>query len=138
LTSLGQPSKFLYGFRVLALLLHRRCSTEVNQTFHDVWPSPAWASTLHFRGSYTLTEFCQVQNSLCVQILRSPILTALMHGTRAVGVSQTLRRGTRNGIMELSLLDIFNRGRHLYSKDGDHVGHIGPAHSNLLVFDDKI
>ena len=40
MTSLGHPSKFLYGFRVLALLLHRRCSTEVNQTFHDAWPSP--------------------------------------------------------------------------------------------------
>jgi len=25
----------------------------------------------------------------------------LLHGTRAVGVSQTLRRGTRNGIVEL-------------------------------------
>ena len=30
------------GFRVLASLLHRRLSTEVNpgQTLHDVWPSP--------------------------------------------------------------------------------------------------
>jgi len=34
-----------------------------------------------------------VQNSLCVQVLRSSILAALLHGTRAVGVSQTLRRG---------------------------------------------
>ena len=35
-----------------------------------------------------------MQNSLCVQILRSPILAALLHGTRPVGVSQTLRRLT--------------------------------------------
>jgi len=35
-----------------------------------------------------------VQNSLCVQTLRSPVLAALLHGTRVVGVSQTLRRGT--------------------------------------------
>jgi len=33
-----------------------------------------------------------VQNSFCVQILRSPILAALLHGTGAVGVSHTLRR----------------------------------------------
>jgi len=33
-----------------------------------------------------------VQNSLCVQILRSPVFAALPHGTRVVGVSQTLRR----------------------------------------------
>jgi len=30
-----------------------------------------------------------------------PILAALLHGTLAAGVSQTLRRGTRNGITEL-------------------------------------
>jgi len=34
--------------------------------------------------------------------LRSRILAALLHGTPAVGVSQTLRRVTRNGITELS------------------------------------
>jgi len=28
------------GFRVLASLLHRRRSTEVKQTLHDVWPFP--------------------------------------------------------------------------------------------------
>jgi len=34
----GIPANF-NGFRVLASLLHRRCSTEVNQTLH-VLPSP--------------------------------------------------------------------------------------------------
>ena len=52
-----------------------------------------WAGTLYILGgSYPLTEFCQVRNSLCVQVLRSPILAPLLHGTRAVGVSQTFRR----------------------------------------------
>ena len=34
----------------------------------------SWASTLyiHLRGLFPLTEFCQVQTSLCVQVLRSP------------------------------------------------------------------
>jgi len=36
----GTPANF-NGFRVLASLLHRLRSTEVNQTLHDVWPSPA-------------------------------------------------------------------------------------------------
>ena len=58
---------------------------------------------IHFLGALApMTEFCQVQNSLYVQVLRSPILAALLHGTPAAGVSQTLRRGTRNGITELS------------------------------------
>jgi len=62
-----------------------------------------WAGTLyiHFWGSCPLTEFCQVENSLSVQVLHSPILAALLHGTRAAAVSQTLWHGTRDGIMEL-------------------------------------
>jgi len=40
----------------------------------------SWAGTLyiHFGGSYPLTKFCQAQNSLCVQVLRYPILAALL------------------------------------------------------------
>jgi len=34
----GTPANF-NGVRVLASLLQRRRSTEVNQTLHDVWPS---------------------------------------------------------------------------------------------------
>jgi len=41
-----------------------------------------------------------VQNSLCIQVLCSPVLTALLHGTGAMGVSQTLLHGTRNGITD--------------------------------------
>jgi len=36
----GIPAN-INGFHVLASLLHRCCSTEVNQTLHNVWPSPA-------------------------------------------------------------------------------------------------
>ena len=81
-------------FRVLASLLHRHRSTEVNQTLHDVWPSPGLVHYVYILGgSCPLMEFCQVQNSLCVQVLHSSILAALLHGTRAVGVSQTLQCG---------------------------------------------
>ena len=34
---------------------------------------------------------------------RSVVLAALLHGTPAAGVSQTLQHGTRNGITELSV-----------------------------------
>jgi len=57
---------------------------------------------IHFLGLLPLTEFCQVQNSIYVQVLCSRILAALPHGTPASHVSQSLRRGTRNGITELS------------------------------------
>ena len=61
-----------------------------------------WYTIYTFSGALALTEFCQVQNSLYIQVLCSPILTVLQHGTRVVGVSQTLRCVSRNEIMELS------------------------------------
>jgi len=97
----GTPANF-NGFRVLAALLQRRRSAEANQTLHDVWPCPALLHYMYISGvSCPLTEFCPVQNSLYVQVLRSLILPALLHGTPAADVSQTLRRCTRNGITEL-------------------------------------
>jgi len=42
----GTPANFNL-FRVLASLLHRRRSTAVNQTLHDVWPSPVLVRTLY-------------------------------------------------------------------------------------------
>ena len=78
----------VWGTPVLVSLLHRRRSTEVNQTLYDVWSSPALVHYIYIFGGFCpLTEFYQVQNSLCVQVLRSPILAALQHGTRAAGVS---------------------------------------------------
>jgi len=85
----GTPANF-NGYGVLASLLQRRRSPEANQTLHGVWSSPVLAHHIYtFRGSCALTEFCQVQNSLYVQVLRSPILAALLYGTAAAGVSQT-------------------------------------------------
>ena len=82
----GTPANF-NSFGVFASLLHigLRRLTEVNQTLHDVWPSPGLVHFIYIFGdSCHVTEFCQVQNSLCVQVLRSPVLAALRHGTRAV------------------------------------------------------
>jgi len=98
----GTPANFS-GFRILDSLLQRRRSAEANQTLHDAWPSPGLLQYIYiFGGSCPLAEFRHVQNSLYVPVLRSPILAALLHGTEAAGVSQTLRRGTRNGITEIS------------------------------------
>ena len=88
----GTPANF-NGFRVLPSLLQRRRSPEANQTLHNAWPSPGLVHSVYILGGCCpLTEFCPVQNSLYVQVLRSPILAALLHGTHAVFVSETLRR----------------------------------------------
>ena len=70
------PANF-NGFRILAALLQRRRSTEANQTLHDLWPSPG------------LVHYLFIFGSCPVQVLRSPILTALLHGTR-LGTSAKL------------------------------------------------
>jgi len=63
----GTPANFNM-FRVLGSLLHRSRSTEASQTLHDVWPSSALVYYICiFGGSCQLTEFCQLQNSLCVR-----------------------------------------------------------------------
>jgi len=98
----GTPANF-NRFRVLPLLLQRRHSLEANQTLHDVWPSPGLVHYIYiFGGSCPMTEYCPIQNSLYVQVLRSPMLVALLHSTPAAGVGQTLRRRAKNRITELS------------------------------------
>jgi len=97
---LGTPANF-NGFRVLASLLHRRRSTEVNKTLQDVWPSPGLVHNIYILGTLPPNGILPAAK-VCVQVLRSPMLAALLHRTRAAATSQTLRRGTRNEITELS------------------------------------
>ena len=93
-----------------AYYTHLSTVTEVNQTLHDACQSLGLVHYIYiFEGSCTVTEFCQVQNSLRIKVLRSRTLAALLHCTQA-GVSQTLWRGTRKGTAELSLLIIFAPG----------------------------
>jgi len=57
----GNPANF-NGFRVLASLLQRCHSTDVNQTLHDVWMSLGLVHCAYiFGGFYFITEFCNVQ-----------------------------------------------------------------------------
>jgi len=80
----------------------------------------SWAGTLytHFGDSCPLTELCQVENSLCVHFMPSHILAALLHGTRAVGVRQTLRSSAEGAT---------------YIRQGGITLHIGP-HCSIWSF----
>jgi len=99
----GTPANFNW-FRVLASLLQRSRSMKVNQTLHDVWPSSGLAHYVYiFRGSCPVTEFCHVQNSLCVLLYWQRYCTTLEQraSAKVCGVVQERRT--------------FRRGRHLYS-----------------------
>ena len=97
----GTPANF-NGFRALASLLHRRRSTEVNQTLHDVWPSHVLVYYVYtFGSSCPITAYFQVQNSLCAQLLRSPTLAALLNTASSSGRQPNFAA--------------LNSARHLYS-----------------------
>jgi len=100
----GTPGNF-NRFHVLASLVHRCRSSEANQTARSLAVSCAGTLYIHVGGLLPPDGIflrAKLQNSFCVQVLHSAILAALLHGTPAVGLSQTLRHGTRNGITELS------------------------------------
>ena len=116
--SLGHPIKFQRLSR-FALVTAATSLTGGQPNFAGCL-AVSWAATLyiHFRGLLPLTEFCPVQNSLYVQILRSHILRVLLHGTPAASVNQTLQCRTTNGITES-----FAEGATYIWRGGHHFGH---------------
>jgi len=95
----GTPTNF-NGFRVLASLLQRRRSSDANQTLHM---AVSWAATVyvHFWGLLPSDLILpRAKFTLCPSLAFSYIgsITA-WHSIS--GVSETLQRGTRNGISEL-------------------------------------
>jgi len=99
----GTPANFS-GFHVLALLLQWHRSPEANQTLHDVWPSLGLVHYIYpFLGALAPGQnFTRCKIYFASQVLRSPVLAALLHGTQTAGVSRNLLRAARNGITELS------------------------------------
>ena len=109
-------SAYFNGYRVLASLRQRRCSTEVNQTLHDVWSSPALLHYIYiyFRGLLPPNGILPAAKFTLRPSLAFSCFGRVTARTGAVGVSQTLRHGTNNEILELSLRIVFYRGRHLF------------------------
>jgi len=61
--------------------------------------SEVWGTPANFNWFRVLAALLQRRHY--VYVLRSPMLAALRHGSPAAGISQTLRRVTRNGITKL-------------------------------------
>jgi len=84
------------NFRIIIIIITAATSiTRGQQNFaRSLVVSCAGTLYIHFGAFAPLTEFCHMQNSLCVQVLHSAILAAaLLHGTPAAGLSQTLQCG---------------------------------------------
>jgi len=55
----------------LASLLHRHHTTEVNQTLHNIWPSPGLVHYIYILGAVAPSRnSTRCKNSLCILILR--------------------------------------------------------------------
>ena len=90
------------AFRFLASLVQRRCSTEVNQTLYDVWPSPGLLYYIYiFGGSYPQTEFlARAKFTFCPSLAFSYICSV---------TARHLSSGHQQNFAA------FSRRRHLYS-----------------------
>jgi len=118
----GTPANF-NGFSLLPSLLHRRRLPEANQALHDFWPSPGLVHYRYILGFLPPDGILRAAKLTLRPSLALSCFDSVTARHWSGGRQPTLRHGTRNGIMEVSLLDIFNRGRHLYSEGDRHVGH---------------
>jgi len=92
LARLGHPSKFQRLSRVVSVT----AATLLNGS-HTIFAQclvVSWTGTLYIRFQRLLPHggILKLQNSLCVQVLRSSVLAASLQGTPAAGVCQTLPR----------------------------------------------
>jgi len=107
----GTPANF-NGFRVLTLLLQRRRSPEVNQTLHDLWPSPALIHYIYiFGGSCPLTEFCPVQTDFTSKSY------VVLYWQRYCTAFEQWASAKVCGVVQGTELLNFCKGRHLYSAE---------------------
>ena len=107
---MGHPSKFQRVSRLGFIAAVTSLTGHQSNFARCLAVSCARTLYIHFRGlSCPLTEFRHVQNSLCVQVLRSPILAALLHGSPAEGSAKLC------GVVQGTELRNFHRGRPLYS-----------------------
>jgi len=97
----GTPANF-NGFRVLVSLLPRRRSLQANQTLQDVWPSPGLEHYIYIFECCPPDGILPGAKFLAKFTLRPSLAFSYIDSITAADVSQTLRCGTRNGIMELS------------------------------------
>jgi len=119
---LGTPANF-NGFRVLASLLHRCHSTEVNQTLHDVWPFPGLVHYIYIFGVLSPNGLLPgAKFTLRPSLPFSYICSVTAWHWNNMRQPNFAAYNTRNGITALSLLVTFYRGRRLYSEGGHNVG----------------
>jgi len=114
----GTPGNFNL-YRVLASLLQRRRSTEVNQTLHDVWPSRVLVQYIYTLGGGLLApnEILPRAKFTLPEVLRYRIASITAQDSSSVRQPN---------------FAAFSRGRHLFGGAASTLG-IGPHSSSLVL-----
>ena len=84
----GTPANF-NGFRILASLLQRLRSTEVNQTLHDVWLCSGLVQCIYILELLPRNGILPGAKFTLRPSLAFSYIGSNTAGTRAVGISQT-------------------------------------------------
>jgi len=106
-TSLGHPSKY-QRVSSIGLVTAAMSLTGGQPNFARCLAVSGLLYYVHiFGGCCLLMEFCQVQNSRYVQVLRSHVLEALLHGTPTLGSAKLC------AVVQGMELRYFRRGRHV-------------------------
>ena len=95
------PANF-NSFRYLASFIARHRSPEANQNLHDVWPFLGLLPYIHFWLLLPLDGISPHAKFTLHPSLAFSYIGSVTAWHSSCGVSQTLWRGTRNGITELS------------------------------------
>jgi len=107
----GTPANF-NQFRILASLLHRRHSMEVNKTLEDVWLSTGLVHYIYiFGGSCPLMEF----GSCKIHFASKSCVLLYWHGSRYCTALEQRPSAKLCGVVQGMELRNFRRGCHLYS-----------------------
>jgi len=112
-------------------LVKQQYLPHMSPQYGELWPKNVtflWFTVYIFRRSCPVTGFCHVQNSLCIQVLHSPILAAFT-------ALEQWASGKVCGIVQGMELQNFQRGHHLYSTGRPSrwaSAHILTLYSNCL------
>ena len=113
-------------------LVKQQYLIHMSSQYGELWPTNVWdrlASLGHpskFQGvsclgfaTVPLMDFCQVQNSLSIQVLLSPILAALLHGSERQPNFAAWYKEWNYGTFDFQQ----RAPHHLYSEGSHHVCH---------------
>jgi len=132
LAGLEHPSKFQRVSRLGFVTACRRRSTEVNQTLHDVWPSPGLVHYIFLQGS------CPQRNFSRCKIHFASKSCIILYWQRYCKALEQWELAKLCGVVQGMELRNFRSSGATYIPRAAVTFCIGPPHSSLVCLCDKV